>query len=71
MDGCPEIVSIMQRPCYGVQSTCLVNAGMDTDPPSHMPFDKFDNGKNGSYSNDGNTYDYENDNDNNEMLRNT
>ena len=59
-DGCPEIVSTMRRHCYDVQSTCL-NQGMDTDPPSHTPFEEFDYGTNG---NDGNDYDYDDDKDN-------
>lgn len=61
VDGCPIIVSIVQCPFYGVQSTCL-NPKMDTDPPVHMPFEEFDYGTNG---NDGNDYDCDYD-DNNE-----
>ncbi|KAI2497995.1 hypothetical protein MHU86_16493 [Fragilaria crotonensis] len=67
VDGCPEIVSTVRRPCYGVESTRL-NPGMDTNPPTHMPFEEFDYGTTGY--DDGNDDDDDNENDKNEMCFN-
>ena len=51
VDGCQEIVSTTPLPCYGVESTRL-NPGMNTDPPSHTPYEGLDYGTNDDDGND-------------------
>ena len=51
-DGCQEKVSTTPLPCYGVESTPL-NPGMNTDPPLHTPYERFDYGTNDDDGNDG------------------